>query len=292
VNKILKLGKKRLEYLYLKKKLGSYDIAKILKCSASHVRDSLRENSIKTRSIQEAKALTKPRYPRKNFSGNLREKAYLIGFRLGDLHISQTHPNSPTIRISTNTTKKEQLSLFRRLFSSYGHVKAYNPDKNGAISIRCFANRSFNFLLKKEDAVEKWILKNKALFLRFMAGYIDAEGSFCICRNDGVFSIRSQDKNIVWTIYEELRKRNVLCKKPKMVWAGNTKNSKGLNNNKDVWALVVYRKDSLLKLINTLNPLLKHEKRFNDMKAVESNILNRNILYNNKKDNCWYKTYT
>lgn len=280
-----------MEYLYLVNKLGSYDIAKMLRCSASHVRDSLREYAIKIRSVQEAKALTKPRYPRKNFSGDDKEKAYLIGFRLEDLHISQTHPNSPTIRISTNTTKNEQLDLFRKLFSPYGYVKAYNPDRYGAVLIRCFANRSFDFLLKKEDVIDKWIIQDKDLFLEFLSGYIDAEGSFCICRDDGVFSIRSQDKNIVWTIYKELRKTGILCKEPKMVWAGGTKNSRGLRNNKDVWAVTIYRKDSLLKLIGTLKPLLKHRKRLNDMKIVEENILSRNLMYNNQTDRRWHKTY-
>lgn len=289
--KVVNIDKSDLEKLYLVDMRGSYEIAKTLNCSASLVRKRLKEFGIKSRSVQEAKALTKPRYPRKDFSGNFREKAYLIGFRIGDLHISKTHPNSPTIRISTNTTKKVQCTLFKELFSRYGHVKQYNIDKNGATSIRAFVNNSFSFLLEKDDKISNWILQNNTYFLNFLAGYIDAEGSFCIYNGyDGVFSLRSQDKNIIWNIYTKLRERGILCKSPKLVWpAGEIRGN--IRNNKDAWALFVYRKDSLLELIKLLKPLLRHGKRFKDMLVIEENVRDRNRKYGFRKDNRWLKTY-
>ena len=289
--KLLRLDEERLGKLYLKDKLSSFAIAKILRCSASHVRDSLHEYSIKTRTIQEAKALTKPRYKRVDFSGDPEEKAYLIGFRIGDLHISKTHPNSPTIRISTNTTKEEQRTLFKELFSKYGHVKQYNVDKNGATSIRAFVNNSFGFLLEKNDKVADWILQKNTYFLNFLAGYVDAEGSFCIYNGyDGVFSIRSQDKNILWSIYAKLREKGILCKPPKLVWpAGEIRQN--IRNNKDAWGLFVYRKDSLIELIKLLKPLVRHGKRFKNMLLVEQNVKDRNRKYNFRKDSRWLKTY-
>src|SRR3989338_10966007 len=102
--------------------MSAYEIARMFCCSQGLIMKRLREYSINTRTIQEAKSLTKPRYKRTNFRGNFEQKAYLIGFRLGDLYVSKTHPNSPTIRIGTNTTKEEQLQLIEKLFSHYGHV--------------------------------------------------------------------------------------------------------------------------------------------------------------------------
>lgn len=260
-------------------------------CSASHVRDSLREYFIKTRTIQESKALTKPIHKRTNFSENLEEKAYLIGFRIGDLYVNKTHPNSPTIRVSTNTTKKEQRVLFKKLFSKYGHVKQYNTDKNGATSLRAFVNNSFNFLLEKKDKIDDWILQNNTYFLNFFAGYVDAEGSFCIYNGyGGVFSIRSQDKNILWSIYGKLREGRILCKPPKLVWpAGEIRSN--IRNNKDAWGLFIYRKDSLIELVKILRPLIRHGKRFKNMLSVEKNVKDRNIKYNFRKDNRWLKTF-
>lgn len=289
--KTINIDKKLLEDLYLKEKKSSYEISIILSCSPSLIRKRLKEYGIKSRSIQEAKSLMKPRYPRKDFNGDFEEKAYLIGFRIGDLHIRKTHPNSPTIRVSTNTTKEAQCALFKELFSKYGHVKQYNRDKNGATSIRAFVNSSFSFLLEKDDKIADWILQNNTYFLNFLAGYIDAEGSFCIYNGyDGVFSIRSQDKNILWSIYVKLRKKGVLCRPPKLVWpAGEIR--RNIKNNKDVWGLFIYRKDSLAELIKLLKPLVKHKKRYKDMLSVEQNINDRNIKYGFKKDNRWYKTY-
>ncbi len=289
--KLLKLEKETLEKLYLKAKLSSFAIAKILECSASHVRDSLHEYSIKTRTIQEAKSLTKPHYPRHNFSGNLKEKAYLIGFRLGDLYTTKTHPNSPTIRVGTNSTKEDQLLLVENLFSKYGHVKRNNRDKNGAIHIRAFVNNSFDFLLPKKDKIDNWIFKNQDYFIAFLAGYADAEGTFCICGSDGIFSIKSQDKNILFSLWKTLNRLGILCKKPSLFRTAGFIDYRGIKNNKNAYIFTIYRKDSLLKLIGLLKPYLKHGKRIKDMLLVKRNIDDRNIKFNYRPDRRWYKTY-
>ena len=176
------------------------------------------------------------------------------------------------------------------MFAKYGHVRHYNRDKNGAINTRCFVNNSFNFLLKKDDHVEDWIANNKKNAISFIAGYADAEGTFCICGGDGVFSIKSQDKNILFFIHNCMNKLGVLCKPPGMFLPAGHIDKRGIKNNRDAWILTVYRKDSLLKLINLFKPILKHKKRFRDMLLVEKNINNRNRKYNNCKDKRWYKT--
>lgn len=266
--KVIKLDKKQLEKLYLVEKRGSYEVAKILKCSASHVRDSLREYSIKSRSVQEAKALTKPRHKRHDFNGNLKEKAYLIGFRIGDLHVSKTHPNSPTIRVGTNTTKQEQLRLIRKLFSPYGYVKEYPRDKNGAVLIRSFVNNTFDFLLKKEDAIEPWILKNNNLLAYFVAGYTDAEGTFCISSGRSpVFSIKSQDKKVLFGIHEFLDRLGLKSSAPYLTRKAGSF-YQGVVSNKDVYGLFLYKRSYLKLLITKLLPLLRHKKRRKDALKV------------------------
>lgn len=270
---------------------GSYEIAKILNCSASLIRKRLKEYEIRSRPIQEAKSLTRPRYPRNDFSGDLKEKAYLIGFRIGDLHISKTHPNSPTIRASTNSTKEEQWVLFREVFSKYGHTKRYPRDRYGATSMRAFLNNSFNFLLPKKDKIENWILKNNSHFISFLSGYIDAEATFCICGNNGVMSIKTQDENILVAMWRKLNKMGILCKKPSLFRLKDSIDYRGIINNKDAYIFTIYRKDSLLSLIKLLEKHLRHEKRIKDMRIVEKNINDRNIKYNFKKDNRWFKTY-
>ncbi|MBI4033953.1 MAG: hypothetical protein HY378_00175 [Candidatus Brennerbacteria bacterium] len=285
------MDQNRLKKLYAEQKLSSYQIASILQCSQKTVLNKLKAYKIPTRKIQEAKALTRPLHERKDFSGDPIEKAYLIGFRLGDLYVSKTHPKSPTIRVSTNTTRKEQLDLVAKLFSKYGYVKITGPDKRGATLVRCYLNTSFDFLLKKWDGIESWILSNESYFLAFLAGYTDAEGSFCICGGDGVFSIRSQDKNILRLISKKVNKMGILSKPPSLSARAGETDGHRIKNNRDAWGFYVYRKDSLLKLIELLRPIIKHQKRVEDMKKVENNIKRRNLMYGDRKDNRWYKTY-
>ena len=66
---------------------------------------------------------------------------------------------------------------------------------------------------------------------------------------------------------------------------------RGMKNNKDAYIFTIYRKDSLLTAVKLLKPYLKHRKRVKDMLMVEKNINDRNLKYNFKKDNRWYKTY-
>src|SRR3989344_8895912 len=63
-------------------------------------------------------------YPRKPFSGNLVEKAYLIGFRLGDLRVRKGGhtERSETIKVDCSSTKIEQINMIKKLFSKYGRV--------------------------------------------------------------------------------------------------------------------------------------------------------------------------
>lgn len=272
--KIIQISKKTLENLYLKQKLSSYQIAKKLNCSQALIMKKLNFLNIHTRTIQEGKALTPPKYERHNFSGTLEEKAYLIGFRLGDLHISKTHPNSPTIRVSCNSTKNEQLILIHELFGSYGHVNEVGPDKKGATHIRCFLNTTFKFLFPKYPNILIWILKSKKYSTAFFAGYVDAEGTFAISnKNQPLFSIKSQDKGIMSDIHKYILPRIGVKTRLQFVRAEGSI-MLGIRSNKDVFGIFVYNRKDLLRILNALLPYLKHIKRKGDALKVIKRINN------------------
>jgi intein/homing endonuclease len=131
------------------------------------------------------------------------EKAYLIGFRLGDLNVRQ---HCLLIDIKTNTTKIDQINLFRKLFENYGHVyiKEY---KNNFVNMEVLLNQSFSFLISKKGDIEQWILNDNSYFLAFLAGYIDTEG------NIGVYCKRvrvgSYDKNLLRLIHKKPISMNI-----------------------------------------------------------------------------------
>ncbi|MDO8590841.1 MAG: LAGLIDADG family homing endonuclease [bacterium] len=230
--------------------------------------ERLKRFKVETRTIQEGKALTKPRFARKDFDGTQSDKAYLIGFRLGDLHIRKTHPNAPTIQVSTNSTRKEQVELMGHLFNIYGHVKITGPDKQGATNIRCYLNRSFSFLVLKSEKIESWILKSKRCSLAFLAGYIDAEGSFGLSYGkQPFFSMKSQDKEIMAAIQSQILPLLEIHTKLHFVRAaGSVMND--IRCNKDVFGIFIYNRRDLGGLLSALLPSLKHAKRKRDALKV------------------------
>ncbi len=282
----INISEKELERLYLEKKVSSPEIARKFKCSPGLIRNRLREYKIPLRPIQEALPLSNtPKYPRHNFSEDLEEKAYLIGFRLGDLYVYQARPR--TIVISMSSTKYNQIKLFESLFSKYGHIwrgPKKGPHGEKETMVCCYLNNTFNFLVEKKDLIEPWILKNKKYFAAFLSGYSDAEGSFCLCGENGVFNLRSQDKNILHQIRAKLIKLGIILRPAQLARKEGTRDITGTTSNKDIWGLWIYRKDALLKLIELINPYSGHADKRKSMEIVKNNVLKRNEMYNNQQD--------
>jgi len=267
------IPKDKLEELYKRGK-SAEEIAKIFNCNYGTVLNRLHEHDIKIRDTSEAHI----KYPKNNFSGDLLEKAYLIGFRLGDLYVGKFEENGKIIFVECASTKLEQIELIDKLFKKYGYVRIDPPDKNGRIQVCVNLNESFNFLLKKRDEIERWIISNDKYFLAFLAGYTDAEG--CIFTNDkgSSFRIRSYDKNILKCSEEKLRSLGISD-----VEFGLEKRKEKLSNKE--WRLGVYTKKSLLKLFNLIENFMQHEKRKRDLEKAKKSIIKRNIKYGNLRMN-------
>src|SRR3989344_3026856 len=105
-------SKQELIKFYIDKGLSTWAIEKQFGFSRGTVHRKLKEYGIKTRS----RAVSHFIHPRKDFSGDLTEKAYLIGFRLGDLRVRKMYKNSETISVECGTTKDEQLDLIKEQF--------------------------------------------------------------------------------------------------------------------------------------------------------------------------------
>src|SRR3990167_7030353 len=123
------IPKQKLEYLYLKRRLSSRKIAKIYNCAYSTVDKIIKGYGFPVRTLAEAHIITS----RLDFFGNLEEKAYLIGFRIGDLRVRKFYKNSETILIDCGSTRREQIELVEKLFDKYGRVWISKPNKKGVI---------------------------------------------------------------------------------------------------------------------------------------------------------------
>src|SRR3989441_10327672 len=82
----------------------------------------LRKRGITLREKVEAQIKAVTKYARFPFSGEIVEKAYLLGFAWGDLHVSR---HGRAIRIKTSTTHPALIELINSCFGRYGQVTQF-----------------------------------------------------------------------------------------------------------------------------------------------------------------------
>lgn len=261
-----------LKQLYCKERLSLRKIAKILNASYSTICKKMKEFNIRTRKPHEANM----RYLKKKFSNDLKEKAYLIGLRCGDIN---AHKASNQIRVSTSSTHLTQIEMFRNAFEKYSKVNLYvaSNDKTGEeIRVHCLLDKSFKFLLNKLKKIPNWILKKKEYFFAFLSGYIDCEGYWQIYqrkttgRTFARLRIATEDKLILKQIHKKLQslgfnpKFRLVCKR-------NTSTSFG-KIKKDVYEISVNSTKDVLKLAKTLLKFSRHIEKIWKMKFILRNI--------------------
>ena len=206
-------------------------------------------------------------HKRKNFSGNLSEKSYLIGFRIGDLNIKH---NASSIIVKSNTTHQFQVALIKLLFSKYGPIWVSSPVTNPHVyHCTLSLNHSFKFLIQKPNSVPYWIMRSDHLFWSFLAGYIDAEGTIRVYAKRARLRVGSYDKTVLKQIHVRLSQMSL-------------KNSfrleslaDGINRNGDFYRVDLMDRHTLFACLNKIIPLLKHERRLKDAQTALTNVISR-----------------
>lgn len=264
--KQIQVTRGELEMLYSARRYSLKMIARQHGCHPSSILNRMKRYEIPRRSISE----TSTKHLKNDFSGNKDEKTYLLGFRTGDLHVMKSHR---LIGIGCGTTKNEQLDLIKKLFKDYGPYWISKPDKRGARHIDCSVNRTFRFLLTKPKKIPKWILRREHYFIRFLAGYTDAEGSIGVYQGHAKFRIGSYDIGILRGIHQMLRRMGVngllrLEDVPHI-------DKRGIRHNGNFWRLTVNDRYALKALFTLLNPCLFHRKRRFDLLRAEKNVVSR-----------------
>lgn len=262
--------------LYHNKKLTHKQIAQNFGHSRYGIQRWMNIYGISSRSFSESHT----KYPKHDFSGNLMEKAYLIGFRLGDLNVYKIHE---LVQVRCSTTVQAQIDLIESLFKKYTNVHIWKA-KRGTFEITILLNNSFEFLLPKNDEIEDWITGNDEYFLGFLGGYSDAEGSFYLRKpyklarvGWGIFEVGTFDKNILSYISQRLDQLEIKNKLNISRYA-NSIDKRGVICNKDCWRLTIAKKQSLWNFIKLIKPFHKHQQKLKDLKKVEENLKLRNNL--------------
>lgn len=258
-----------LRNLYFEQQLTFAEMANQLGCSPVTIHKRLKACGFQARpaggSIFE--------YPKKDFDGDLCDKAYLIGLRLGDLHVEL---GNWAIRVRCTSTHQEQIDLVRELFEPYGGIWISKPKARRGVGITAHLNRSFDFLLPHTDEIEPWILQQDDLFAAFWAGYVDAEGSFGVTGNRAYFKVDSGDRGILCQAWSKLATLGLVFPDPKLIRpAGTWIHQFHLSSRRDLWRLTTESKTTLLKLCDLVLPYLRHRRRIYAMQAVRANVVSR-----------------
>lgn len=249
----IKISDEKLRKLYLSNKMSTWKIAKIF----NYGRSTIHRHTVRlgiNRDIATAHMI----YHRAPFSGDLKEKAYLEGFAIGDLRVRKVGRLSKTIKIDCGSTTVEQVDLFKKLFSKYGRVWISNLTAK-KIQMEAFLDDSFSFLLKAKENYN-WVFDKQRYFVRFFAGFIDAEGSFHI-RNRPTFSLGNYDIRILNEIRQALLRfgfTNVHIYADKRKGTFSTSGYVYQDNYK---SLVITKKSELLRLINLVEGEIRHKNR-------------------------------
>lgn len=257
-----------LKELYVEKGLTPAKIGLLFSCDAITVRARIKEAGILLRT----KSAAQTRYNKSDFKGTDVEKAYMLGFRYGDLNVYQPGGVSETIVVRCHTTHKTQEDLFVKLFSQYGQV---TPSRNKrSVHLNCFLNMSFAFLKEKYPKhIQHWLDKADDRLWSFSAGYIDAEGTFGLNQGKGRFKIDAYDKEIIARMHALFVKYGINSKL--RVIAKEGENDYGWVWKRDLWRISINEAGSLEKLVIYLKPYLLHEKRVLDSQIVLTNIHTR-----------------
>lgn len=296
------VSRKELQEWYWKDKMSMFEIADKLKCTHSAIVHKFKKLSIKSRGHL---GITKPssesglerrfknysmasrgiknracKYKKHDFSGDLIEKAYLIGFRLGDLNVKRC---VSVIQVRCSTTIPAQAKLIKELFSRYTTPHIWKA-KRGTYEIVCLVNRSFDFLLSKGDKIPDWILNDSKTFWAFFAGYADAEGCFYFKKERGNkkipsagFEIQTQQREIINELWKGTQNYEIVTPRPKVSRKAGTIDKRGVINNKNMWRLSINRKKSLNKFIKLIEPYLKHKNKIKKVSEIKENLALRGV---------------
>lgn len=277
------LSEELLRELYLERKLSIPQIAEMCGWGRETIRQRMIEYGISIRTFSESTRVqhkTSDEY--KDFTENPFEKAYLLGFRLGDLHVRRDHAGSQVIVISCGSTKPEQIELIRQLFAPYGHVhigRRIRLDLNGLVEqqIKCSVNETFGFLENYISELPNWILENDAVFLAFLGGFTDAEGSFQVLKNKSEayrarFSLKNTDRGILEQCLAKVEAMGIECTSINLAYKAGWTSKRGVHANKDLWQFNIERKEMLLRFIEMISPFVRHAQRSADMYRVRENI--------------------
>jgi len=218
--------------------------------------EHLHKRGLKLRDKVEAQIAAVQKHQKRPFAGDSREKAYLIGLAVGDL---ATTRHGRAVRIRLSTTHPAMARLFRGLFAGYGPIFEY-PRRSLLTeyewSLDCDLDNSFRFFLEMSQYVPR-LLKDDELFLCFLGGFFDAEGSIYYHkkkeRGAFEFSISNTNECLMRAINDKLVQIGFNPVMSRQAQDPERAIGRGVKNSQDhIWRITLWRYEEVRRLVKAI----------------------------------------
>ncbi len=258
-----KPNKKEIERLYLNNNLGIEGIRKSLDVGLTTFYRWLKEENIKPS--------RRFKYQKLNFSGDPKEKAYILGLVNGDIHARKHYRQ---ILAELTTTHPTMMDLFFSVFEKYGTPKKYSKYNKitGRYEWKVYVllNNSFEFMLTKDLDMDN------EYFYNFLAGFFDCEGCLYVYNNHSYVGLRllvyNCNKKLLEIIKRRLGKDRFDAKLNQFFKQGQ-KTTNNYYRGKDLWAVTLDTNKEVLSLMNRIP--IKHKEKIDKLKIANSSINKR-----------------
>src|ERR1035437_8028699 len=122
-NRNIIIDRETLRSMYIDQNMTPEEIGVIFSCTRVTIRNRIKEYRIPFKDP----AFARIRTVRTNFDNALSNKAYMIGFRIGDLNVYRPSEKSQTIVVRCHTTQEDQVRIIDSLFEDFGKITtSYN----------------------------------------------------------------------------------------------------------------------------------------------------------------------
>ena len=256
-----------LDGLHNEKKISLLRISKEVGRSYTAIWGLCRALEIHTGSVGEAdkaSAESRSKHRKLPFDETEEDRAYLVGFKDGDLTAWQV--SGTAVMVSSTTTHPAFADVFQVIFRRYSHVYQYpmfEEDKGYKWKLGVRLDNSFQFLLKTAmEAVQEFSTKRSTL-LGWLAGMIDSDGSIYSSASRGYprvrVSIYNSNVPLLELIIKESQKIGYKFDGPYLLKDKGTVTPFGIRYTKDLWYIGVQQTAAAQQLLGEL-PLRHWEK--------------------------------
>jgi hypothetical protein len=202
-------------------------------------------------------------HDKKPFQGSPADRAYLAGITRGDFWAGR---HGRAVRVRLGTTHPDMAALFRLLFGWHGPI--YEYPKPAALTeyewiLDCDLDSSFEFLIQSKADVSE-IIRSSDLFMSFLAGFFDAEGTvyFHKKRSGGAFELAmaNTDEGLLRDIRDELARRGFAVKLERTKQYRAEAVRRGIKNPGEfIWRILVWRFEDVRRLMTAMP--IRHAER-------------------------------